>query len=377
MTEALFGGASEWQPLLLEEADDDKQAELRATRDYFRDELAAVLAAENLVILSGLGTSLSINGAPSMSALWADLRRLKSFKKISSTLNPRITATENFEHVLSDAHARFSIDQTNGDLSQFIAEAEQLVLTRCSFIQAETDLTLHEAFLRKVARRSTRLQRAQVFTTNYDKAFEQAAQKARFNIIDGFGFGGVEFDGASFDLDFVRRRPNEQPALEPSVFHLLKLHGSVDWDGSTDIIRRVAQTPKQPVLIYPSAEKYQLAFRQPFLEFMSRFQIALRQPDVGVVIVGFGFNDEHLVAPIRAALTSNIGLRAVVVDPSLRSDTRNASFDEIERLIKLGDRRLALLNGTFEDLVTYLPDVPKLEERDAHLDRIRSSGEGS
>ena len=285
---------------------------------------------------------------------------------------------ENFEHVLSDAHARYALNSSDSDLKTFINQAEKLVLEKCSFVDDKTDLTIHQAFLRKVARRSTRLQRAQLFTTNYDTAFEQAAHKAHFNIIDGFGYGGGEFDGGSFDLDFVRRRANEQPTLEPSVFHLLKLHGSVDWDGSNDTIRRVTGTPSQPLLVYPSAEKYQLAFRQPYLEFTSRFQIALRQPDVGLLVVGFGFNDEHIVAPIQSAFRSNIGLRAVIVDPAVRSDARNDAFSEIENLIGLGDRRLTLLKGTFEDLVRVLPDVPPLEERDAHFERIgKRTGSGN
>lgn len=233
----------------------------------------------------------------------------------------------------------------------------------------------HELFLRKVARRSTRLQRTQIYTTNYDLAFEAAARGARFNVIDGFGYGGTHFDGASFDLDFVRRRQSEPLTLEPSVFHLLKLHGSVDWDLAGREVQKVPgyKKPKQPVLIYPSASKYQLSFQQPYLEFMSRFQIALRQPDVGLVVVGSGLNDEHLVAPIEAALRSNVGLRAVFVTPGAKHSERSETFSWIEDLIRKGDKRLTVLCGTFDDLVKHLPDMPTREERDAHADRIAQS----
>jgi hypothetical protein len=210
-----------------------------------------------------------------------------------------------------------------------------------------------------------------VFTTNYDLAIETAARRARFSVIDGFGFGGRDFDGGSFDLDFVRRRPQEQLALEPSVFHLLKLHGSVDWDGSGSSVQKVSAKPATPVLIYPSVAKYQLSYQQPYLEFMSRFQIALRQADVGLIVAGFGFNDEHLVAPIEAAIRSNIGLRAVFVTPSARDEARPETLAWIEDLIDRGDRRLTLLSSTFDQLVRHLPDVvPQMEERDAHSDRV-------
>jgi len=42
----------------------------------------------------------------------------------------------------------------------------------------------------------------------------------------------------------------------------------------------------------------------------------------------------------------------------------------MERLIGLGDRRLALLSGKFSDLVRLLPDVPPLDDQSAHLDRF-------
>ena len=263
----------------------------------------------------------------------------------------------------------------NKDLTDFIAEAEVVIWNRCSFIDDSSNVDAHELFLRKVARRSTRLQRTQIFSTNYDLAFEASARGARFNIIDGFGYGGQSFDGASFDLDYVRRRANEPLSLEPSVFHLLKLHGSVNWNESGKDIQKVADyaKPSKPVLIYPSAAKYQLSFQQPYLEFMSRFQIGLRQPEVGLIVVGSGLNDEHLVAPIESALRSNVGLRAAFVTPGAREKSRSSTFAWIEGLIESGDKRLMILTGTFEDLVKQLPEMPLREERDAHADRIVQS----
>lgn len=372
--QALSGAASTYPDALA-----DQQAAVGA----LREELSLITNAENLVVLAGLGTSLGITNsanaglsAPTMSDLWAEVEKLDSFIDVAGDLNADLVTKQNFEHVLSDAQARQALDPSNAKLGAFVQEAEEVVWRSCSFIDDSSEVETHELFLRKVARRSTRLQRTQVFTTNYDLAFETAARRARFNVIDGFGYGGNDFDGASFDLDYVRRRPNEPLALEPSVFHLLKLHGSVDWNESNGDVRKIPgfEKPNNPVLIYPSAAKYQLSYQQPYLEFMSRFQIALRQPDVGLIMVGFGFNDEHLVAPLEAALRSNIGLRAIVVTPSARSTDRSAALAWVEGLIERGDRRLSLLNGTFDDLVKMLPDVPAREERDAHAERMSAVG---
>ena len=373
-----------WQPVDGADAgDQDALALQEVASRALREELSLITNAENLVVLAGLGTSLGITNskdagrtAPKMSDLWADVEKLASFAAVKALLSSDPVEEQNLEHVLSDAQARLALNPKNTELDAFVQEAEDVVWRSCSFVDDHSEVEGHELFLRKVARRSTRLQRTQLFTTNYDLAFEVAARRARFNVIDGFGFGGQDFDGASFDLDYVRRRPHEPLALEPSVFHLLKLHGSVDWDATAAGVRKVPgfAKPDSPVLIYPSSAKYQLSYQQPYLEFMSRFQIALRQPDVGLIVVGFGFNDDHLVAPIEAALRSNIGLRAVVVTPGARDKKRSKTLAWFEKLIARGDRRLSLLNGTYDDLVKLLPDIPARDERDAHADRVSADG---
>ena len=353
-------------------------AECGAAYLSLRDELSTIANAEHLVVLAGSGTSLGIvdeSGscpAPSMAVLWKEIAALPSFLKVQAQLSKAPIENENLEHVLSDAQARLALNSGAQGLETFIREAEGIVWDKCSFIDGSSELGAHELFLRKVARRSTRLQRTQLFTTNYDLAFETAAQRTRFNAIDGFGYGGQVFDGASFDLDYVRRRPHEPLTLEPNVFHLLKLHGSVNWENEDGEVRKMCGggKPSNPVLIYPSASKYQLSYRQPYLEFMSRFQMALREPDVGLIVVGFGFNDDHLTAPIEAALRSNVGMRAVFVSPGVRAVGRSSTFALVEQLIRRGDRRLTLLEGTFDDLVEVLPEVPPHEESDAHAERF-------
>lgn len=382
--EVRAGSTTEWLSLdreSLKKGDEEARATLEAATNSLREELGHIVNAENLVVLAGLGTSLDVTNsaskksAPRMTDLLALVEKLPSFDKVKATLDQDLLKEGNLEHILSDAQARLALDKGRTDLAAFVKDAEQVIWESCSFVDDKSSVDTHEIFLRKVARRSTRLQRTQVFTTNYDLVFETAATRARFNVIDGFGYGGQTFDGASFDLDYVRRRPNEPLDLEPSVFHLLKLHGSVDWDLSSGEVRKVAPSakPDQPVLIYPSSAKYQQSYQQPYLEFMSRFQIALRQPDVGLIIVGSGLNDEHLVAPMEAAIRSNIGLRVVVVTPSAKTHP-SPSIAWMEKLIEQGDRRITLLAGTFDDLVKVLPDVPTREERDAHADRVFAAG---
>ncbi|UEM10884.1 hypothetical protein J4G43_040740 [Bradyrhizobium barranii subsp. barranii] len=62
------------------------------------------------------------------------------------------------------------------DVAEFIASAEKSIAARVDFVSDQTDLSAHQAILRKIARRGARKPRARVFTTNYDLGFEYAAK---------------------------------------------------------------------------------------------------------------------------------------------------------------------------------------------------------
>lgn len=214
-----------------------------------------------------------------------------------------------------------------------------------------------------------------LFTTNYDLCFESAASNARFVVVDGFSHTQPqEFDGSHFDYDFVRRAPDrETPDYIPNVFHLYKMHGSVDWvllDKQGQIRREL--NPAKPHLIYPRHTKYQSSYDQPFLEMMSRLQIALRQPNTGLLIIGFGFNDFHITQPLMAAVDSNVSLKCMVVSPSLevRADNHEP-IRKLATLIKQGDLRISLFAGRFENFVPIVPDLVAKTEEEEHRSRVK------
>ena len=196
-----------------------------------------VLTCEHLIILCGLGTSLSMPDdpalGPTMKQLWDAAKEIagNKFEAILKKVNydRDKTGLENIELLLS--HCQIS-EKLNSDpqIAKFILDTEKVVVDRCRFVKETTLLPIHESFLRKVARRSTRQPRAQLFTTNYDTCFESAAGAIRFVVIDGFSHSQPqEFDGGYFDYDIVTREPQTQtPEYINNVFQLFKLHGSVD-----------------------------------------------------------------------------------------------------------------------------------------------------
>jgi hypothetical protein len=380
-------------------------------RDPAKDEIKRVLSdcfrCNNLVVLTGLGTSLHVNVAkrdngtriplegkkiaPTMGDLWAKAQEksganfdkviaLSKFPKDDEKFKGNIEALLSYCKIGSEFT---DTDKNKKLVTDFIVDTEEIIRTEIDFLTEGDEIGIHAELLRKIARRSNRKVRTKIFTTNYDLCFEYAARQGRYVVIDGFSHTNPQvFDSIYFSYDIVRREINpDSHDFITNVFHLYKLHGSVDWEKSkkTNEIQRVAGT-KNPVLIYPRNTKYELAFEQPYIEMMSAFQAAIRQPETALLIIGFGFNDNHLAEPVISAIRSNLNLKVVVCDPMLAPNQdkqwegateKNAHLKKLAYLIGNGDARLSLINGTFEEIVPELPDIAALTDLEQHLDRMR------
>lgn len=364
-----------------EAAEGSETGELKQHRQKLDQLLTEVLLAENLIVVAGLGTTLCLNKpnedpiAPRMSDLWDVAAQMDEFDQIKERVKYVSRPTgDNIETLLSQCQLSQALDP-DPVVAKFIIEAEAMIVGKCRFVNDETDLSIHEAFLRKVARRSTRQPRTRLFTTNYDICFETAASHSRFILVDGFSHTQPqEFDGSYFAYDLVRRdQDREVPDYLPNVFHLYKIHGSVDWERRGDEVVKTS-LPEKPLLIYPRHSKFEASYDQPFIEMMSRFQGALRQPNTGLLVIGFGFNDPHVWQPIMSAIRSNVSLKVMIVDPHLENSAKSP-VRQIEALIRSGDSRLTLLAAGFEDLVPILPDLVAVTEEELHRKRVRAMGE--
>ena len=326
-TEASTGGAQEM------EAAKTAKAQLERL-------LSSLLLSENLIVLTGLGTSLCLKDAtgknsiaPTMGDIWKKVAgSVKDFDKILGEARqpkePSGAWIEDIETLLSRCQMAVEL---NGDASiaAFVKLSEKTIAESCSFLNLlppGTGLPAHEAFLRKIARRPVRLPRTKLFTTNYDLCFETAAGRAGYSLIDGFSHTLPQyFDGSNFTYDLVRREGTaDVPAYAPNVLHLLKMHGSVDWNRDANGIVSRQAVPTSPVIMYPKSAKFKASFEQPYFEMMARFQNALRTPNTGLLVVGFGFNDSHIVGPMRSALSANASLRIIAVAPSY--ETKQPEF---------------------------------------------------
>jgi hypothetical protein len=376
------GTGKDWVSTLLPaNADEKTTQQAKGFQQKLNQLLTEILLSENLMILAGLGTTVYIkdkNGhvAPTMHQLWEGVVALAAdhFDAIKKRVKYQTPPDgDNVELLLSHCQLAQRFDPT-AEVATFVEKAEALIVKECRFINPESDLTFHESILRKVARRNSRKPRLKLFTTNYDLAFETASSHVRFVAVDGFSHTEPqEFDGAHFNYDFVlRSQDREVPDYLPNVFQLYKLHGSVDWESNGSQVTK-SHLPARPLIVYPRLSKFESSYDQPFIEIMSRFQLSLREPNTGLIVVGCGFNDHHIVQPIMSAIRSNVGLKAAIIDPCLK-DCKKESVATIKSLIQEGDWRLTLVSAKFEEIVPAFPDLVKETEEELHRTRLRGAG---
>lgn len=361
------------------------EAEAKAAAVELKTCLLTSLQMQHVVVLAGSGTSLGpVTKGPSMWTLWDHCvnsnpgtektqRTLSSIAaKVVKDIGYDIEVEkENIEALLSRCEAYLQVTD-NADVSDFITASKKVILQKCSeFIDtADTNqLVAHRTFLHRLSRRRVRDSRLKLFTTNYDLCFETAAGLQGLVVLDGFSFTQPRrFDPRFFLYDIVRRPSTGDEVGTPleGVFHLNKLHGSVDWSriGNGEIEVAPNPTPEAACLIYPAKGKYQQSYVQPHLELVSQYFSVLREPNTCLIVTGFGFNDDHLSEPILAAVRTNPHLRLIIVNPSAddltaRPKEKNKYWEILFGLAKQGED-VWLINATFGDFAEMIPDLKSL-----------------
>jgi hypothetical protein len=310
---------------------------------------------------------------PSMTELWKTAQEKVGDKFQEVLKKVHYESGDNIEELLSRCQMS-EILLSDKAIKDFVETTEKAVVEKCRFLKSDTNLEMHETFLRRIARRSTKLERAKIFTTNYDTCFEQAARNTGFIFVDGFSHTlPQEFDSSYFDYDLVKRSEyKETPDYIPNVFHLYKLHGSVDWEQKNN--NRVFRNPEtsKPLLIYPRNTKFETSYKPPFIDLMGRFQSCLRKPSTSLLVIGCGFNDNHIAQPILSALRSNTEMKMMVVGSDLKKPD-NPAIKIMTQLIQNGDPRICLLKTEFEKFVPWIPDIVATTEEEKYRARIQTS----
>lgn len=337
--------------------------------------------SKNLLILSGAGSSMDVGGL-SMSQLWdvakekytvgdidgfEIIRTAVRYNKADNDLEALLSQIEGFCKFAGDKEIVFG--KITKKLSLIKDEIFEIIRSKCS-IPKPTENFPHKIFLEKLLQRKQTNPRVKIFTLNYDLLFELASTEVNAVVIDGFSYTFPRtFSGRFYDYDIVQREGSklkDEDNFIQRVFHLHKLHGSLNWERSADDnVVRINEKPDKPLMVYPREAKYEDSYEQPYFEMMARFQRNLRLNDNTVLIcIGYSFNDKHINAAIEEALNQNPGFRLAIIDPGFDNDIISNSLSEIKK-VALESERILLVAETFTDFANYFPEL-KTYDGDNH-----------
>lgn len=179
-------------------------------------------------------------------------------------------------------------------------------------------------FLMSFASRSGTRERLNIFTTNYDRFIECAAEIAGIHLIDRFvGTLCPLFRSSRMSVDMHYNPPGirGEPRYLEGVARFTKLHGSIDWVFANNNIRRIglpfgassidpyldAPSINSPdhskLMIFPNAAKDRETASYPYVELFRDFAAAICRPNTTLVTFGYSFGDEHINRVIQDMLT--------------------------------------------------------------------------
>jgi hypothetical protein len=155
-----------------------------------------------------------------------------------------------------------------------------------------------------------------IVTTNYDRVLEHIMSYNNFPFTDGFNGKVLSiFDETEFK--------------DKKIVNLIKVHGSLNWFDVDSEIRFLPSISKEetPKIIAPSKNKFKEAYSNPYRELIQKADNLIKVAS-SFLVVGFGFNDEHLTPKIKTKI--NQGTPIILIT----KEVSESSFSELERAEK-------------------------------------------
>lgn len=237
----------------------------------------------------------------------------------------------------------------------------------------------HEAFIKKLLQRPNNLKRANLFTTNYDMAFDYALDNLGVHYINGFmGVHNRCFRPEVYDYDlyYPGQSVSGKVHRAEKVIKYYKIHGSLSWlsvEPSKSNTYGIKEIPlndefkpdeNNEIMIYPCVSKKSFTLDLPYSELFRQFSQAINQPQSVLFCVGYSFCDEHINDIIKQALSiPSFTLIIANYAPPIDDDS------EIEKLKALEDKRIIILEQNNSEISTFvgfvqnvMPDLYEEEE---------------
>lgn len=228
-------------------------------------------------------------------------------------------ALPSFDKTCTDLEAELGKDKYEGDLPRIRKIIRDVI---CA-----ADIKAKEQLLKSVEefdgiRRLTKFchdphpKVMNVVSTNYDRILEYVWGYYGLRFTDGFD----QHELSEFD---------ENKFQDKDIINLMKVHGSLDWFEVDHEVRKLSTNfGYDPVMIPPGKNKYRTTHNSPYRELMQKSDDAIKKAS-SFLVVGFGFNDEH-ITPLVSKKTKS-GIPIVVVTMKVTSTTEK----ELEKAKKV------------------------------------------
>lgn len=373
--------------------------------------LAALLQTEHLSLLVGNGLSTAVGAIvgtapPSMAQNLDAGSRSVNIQAHAEKTAKQAHRTRNLEDEIRSAMAlaegldvlgdtagakevRDAIDAAMQGLIEGVLTFERALRDghQSRSTQAVDAERLLQRFLMPFAARPTSRDRLAVFTTNYDRVIEFAADLLGLRIVDRF-VGALEptFNASRLDVDMHYSPPGVrgEPRYVEGLIRLSKLHGSVDWRsrggqvvrspiafGAEPTEPQFPKSPSESVLIYPNPAKDVETLTHPYAELFRDLAASICRPGSVLVTYGYGFGDSHINRVITDMLTIPSTHLVVISYGAI------AALDEMKKSVFPPSQTTEIIGpsvAALDQLVQLVPSVASfdlIEAQARHAERVK------
>ncbi len=210
------------------------------------------------------------------------------------------------ESLLNWLQSGLSFQPSNDDLKSVISTLKSEFLKTIpsldddKYKDSET-INTYNKFYQSVFKYRTELSnKINIVTTNYDLFNEYSLESNRIVYSTGFennlyrNFNINSFKQRVVD-DTNRYKDVWQPTSKEA--NLLKIHGSINWtsDESGQLIQKdFFKQSDEEIIIYPTMLKHRQTAQAPYSELFREFANVLQVPNTVLIVMGYGFPDEHI-----------------------------------------------------------------------------------
>jgi hypothetical protein len=350
------------------------------------------LGLENVSVLAGAGTSWHL-GAPVIRSI-PDALKQDCKEDIDTYFGEG--KNPSFEDLMNCLQADRFLKEKKGEsvtkIDKSIKLMQKWLFDNCNTDKTTLNITgnerlnknryhFHETFIKRLLQRPNNLKRANLFTTNYDMAFDYALDNLGIHYINGFmGVHNRCFRPEVYDYDlyYPGQSVTGKVHRAEKVLKYYKIHGSLSWLATKPSVSNTYGIKEIPLndefkvgdenelMVYPCVSKKSFTLDLPYSELFRQFSQTINQPQSVLFCVGYSFYDEHINDIIKQAL-SIPSFTLIIANFSPTKDPDSP----IEELRKLNDKRIIIIDEADRNQSTFIgfidnvmPDLYEEEENE-------------